>query len=179
MKRALRILIYLRDTDEHKIWFEIIDDNIVDVFTDGSYKSIFDEGKSRSGYVSYLYGCIIDWSSSKQCKISKSPAECELIAVVENIVKIELMENVVNELVGRVETKVYVDLKSVLEARENDTNKSKMINRLSEIKQMKEFFKYRHALKICSEVNRADVFTKPMQPTRFEEMRFNLNIYTD
>lgn len=76
----------------------------------------------------YLNGCTVNWISNKQEKVSKSPAESELLAMVQSVQEIEFIENVLKEMNCVCEIKIYIDSQSILSTIQNDTNKSKMIN---------------------------------------------------
>lgn len=76
-------------------------------------------------------------------------------------------------------TKLYVDSQSLLDTLKMPVNKSKMSNRRQEICQMKEFVKTRDITHIESDLNRADVLTKPYSPKHFDPKKFNLNVYNN
>lgn len=178
MRQALKILAYLKAHIKEALWLEIIEDEKVESFTDASHEGIFDNGKSRAGHAVYYCGCLIDWSTAKIKKVTKSPGESELLAAVQHTEKVELIEKTLDELgVRRQSTELYVDSKTVIDCVNNPTNKSKMIHRRGEIELMKQYAENREMKKVESKDNRADVMTKPFSPGPFAEAKFNLCIY--
>lgn len=60
MKKALKMLAYLKGAIDEKLWFEVIEEPVVEAFSDGSCTGIFDGGMSRTGFAMYYCGCLVD-----------------------------------------------------------------------------------------------------------------------
>ncbi len=75
-----------------------------------------DDSKSHSGMVVFIASILVYASSKKQGCVTKSPTECELVALTDNIGLVELFEELITFLVNDkiVTPKIYQDSSSVV-----------------------------------------------------------------
>ncbi|CAI0432185.1 unnamed protein product [Linum tenue] len=76
-----RILRYLKGTAVYGIWYKRFEeeDQLLG-YTDSDYAGDLDDRKSTSGYVFFLAGGAISWSSKKQPVVTLSTTEAEFVA---------------------------------------------------------------------------------------------------
>ncbi|CAI0466084.1 unnamed protein product [Linum tenue] len=84
MLAAKRVLRYLKGTLTHGIWYKKAgegegEESLVG-YTDSDYAGDLDDRKSTSGYVFFLAGGAVSWSSKKQPVVTLSTTEAEFVA---------------------------------------------------------------------------------------------------
>jgi hypothetical protein len=79
---AKRVLLYLKHTAHYRLTY--LNDKTTSVglvgYSDADWASDKEDRKSRSGYCFFLNGCLIDWRSKKQTRMSLSSFESEYAA---------------------------------------------------------------------------------------------------
>ncbi|RVW65725.1 Retrovirus-related Pol polyprotein from transposon RE1 [Vitis vinifera] len=93
-----RILRYLRGTMQDGLLFSPSSNLTIEGFTDADWGAHLDDRRSSSGYLVYLGGNLVSWSSTKQKVVSRSSAESEYRGLVFATVEIIWMQALLQEL---------------------------------------------------------------------------------
>ncbi|RVW44406.1 Retrovirus-related Pol polyprotein from transposon RE1 [Vitis vinifera] len=83
-----RILRYLRGTMQDRLLLSPSSNLTIEGFTDADWGAHLDDRRSSSGYLDYLGGNLVSWSSTKQKVVSRSSAESEYRGLVFAIAEI-------------------------------------------------------------------------------------------
>ena len=96
------LLRYLRDSQENRITYGKLSatetKNVMSVYTDADFAMDPIGRKSRTGYVIFLNGGAIAWSSSLQSTVAQSTSEAELYAMVEAVNAAMQLKHLLEEL---------------------------------------------------------------------------------
>ncbi|RVW27268.1 Retrovirus-related Pol polyprotein from transposon TNT 1-94 [Vitis vinifera] len=93
-----RILRYLRGTMQDGLLFSPSSNLTIEGFTDADWGAHLDDRRSSSGYLVYLGGNLVSWSSTKQKVVSRSSAESEYRGLVFATAEIVWMQALLQEL---------------------------------------------------------------------------------
>ena len=179
---ALRILRYLYKTKHLKLTFSKNNKNdILDCMVDSDWAGDVVDRKSTTGYIVRLYGNVIYWRTRKQNSVTKSSTFAEYVALSEAVTDVIFFKNMLNETF-KVETKdpikVYEDNSGALTIAKygNYTKNSKHIE--VQYHYVNESYEKGliNVIKIKSENNLADIFTKSLRKYIFSRLRDKLNL---
>lgn len=180
-KYALRVLKYLFLTKNLKLTYERnLKDDILKVYVDADWAGDVIDRKSISGYVIKLFDNVIFWKSKKQRSVTKSSTAAEYVALSEAVSEvlctIELLKDFDINIKKPVE--IYEDNTGALNIAKygNYTKNSKYIE--THYHFVNENFKRKiiDIVKVKSEDNEADIFTKALGRIKFKKFRKNLKI---
>jgi hypothetical protein len=180
-KYALRILKYLYLSKDFKLIYNKDETSeILDCFVDADWAGDNVDRKSTSGYVIRLFGNTIFWKSKKQSSVTKSSTFAEYVALSEAVSEIKIVRDLLKTFDVEISKpiKIYEDNSGALDiARHgNFTKNSKYIevhyhfvnecyaNRIIDI------------VKVDSNNNMADIFTKSLCKDKFVKFREMLNV---
>jgi hypothetical protein len=93
-----RILRYLRGTMHDGLLISSSNQLTIEGFTDADWGAQPDDRRSVSGYLIYLGGNLISWSSTKQKLVSRSSAESEYRGLVLATAEIIWIQALMHEL---------------------------------------------------------------------------------
>ncbi|XP_034684182.1 uncharacterized mitochondrial protein AtMg00810-like [Vitis riparia] len=93
-----RILRYLRGTMQDGLLLSPSSNLTIEGFTDADWGAHLDDRHSSSGYLIYLRGNLVSWSSTKQKVVSRSSAEFEYRGLVFATAEIVWMQVLLQEL---------------------------------------------------------------------------------
>ena len=170
---ALQELIrYLDHTQDVGITYGKRTDNMQSnqlyVYADADFASQKSTARSRSGYVIYLNGGPVAWNSSYQSTVALSTSEAELYALSEAAKATMDIRELLNDLgFPQMQTTIHEDNKGCKEWIQKQGNASKMRHietRHHWIKEKRDIFNIIH---VATEFQRADIFTKAMDPKQF------------
>jgi len=181
-KYALRVLKYLYKTKDLKLTYTRSKNNeILDCMVDADWAGDINDRKSTSGYVIRLFGNIIYWKSRKQKSVTKSSTFAEYVALSEAVTDILFIKNMLTETLNitiEKPIKIYEDNSGAVAIAKhgNLTKNSKHIeiqyhyvNENVEKGQIE-------VIKINSENNLADIFTKSIGKLSFIKHRDSLGL---
>ncbi|KAJ9550705.1 hypothetical protein OSB04_014750 [Centaurea solstitialis] len=80
---VFRILQYLKSTPGKGLFFKSENTPQVEIYTDSDWGGCPKDGRSTTGYCTFVYGNLVTWKSKKQPVVSRSTAEAELRAVAQ------------------------------------------------------------------------------------------------
>lgn len=180
-KYALRILKYLLMSKNLKLCFKKSNvDEVLDSFVDSDWAGDHIDRKSTSGYVIRFYGNPIYWKTRKQNFVTKSSTHAEYIALSEATSEILFVLNLLETFSINVKNKIniYEDNSGALTIAKlgNLTRNSKHIE--VNFHFVNENYKKGviDIVKISSDENMGDIFTKALPKEKFFKFRKMLRI---
>ena len=172
VKKILRFLIgtkhrgitYTKEADANV-------DTYIHAYSDSDWGNDLDTRYSTTGFVLTLCGGAISWASRRQTIVAQSTAEAEYIAACEASMEGKAILNILQDMKSDIKQLIplAVDNQSSLVMANSPTFSRK--TRHIELKW--HYIRERiekgdiQMVKICSEVNPADLFTKPLAKQRF------------
>ena len=130
-----------------------------------------DTRKSLSGFVFTLFGTAISWKANQQSVVALSTTQAEYIALVEGVNEAMWLKGMIGELgITQGCVKIHCDSQSAIHLANHQVyhERTKHIDiRLHFVRDMIES-KEIMVVKVASEENPADVFTKSLPRSRFK-----------
>ncbi|XP_019087589.1 PREDICTED: uncharacterized protein LOC109127405 [Camelina sativa] len=176
-----RILRYIKGTISHG--FQIIKSSIsqLTAYTDADWAGCPSTRRSTSGYGIFLGDSLVSWSSKRQVTVSRSSVEAEYRGVANVVSEATWLRNLLFEMKCPLPKAmiVYCDNISVVYLSSNPAKHQ----RIKHIKIDLHFVRERVALRqirvlhVPTSFQYADIFTKGLQTSLFNNFRSNLNIY--
>lgn len=176
-----RVVRYLKGTSHFKLDLLSRDENGLIGYADANWAENRADRKSNSGYIFKLNGGTIIWNSKKQNTVALSSAEAEIIALSEATKEALWIKQLLAEIDQPVKTPIiiYEDNQSCKKFVEN----GKASNRTKHIDVKYLFTKDYINKQIISceycptDDMTADIFTKPLNRTKFEKFRKSLMLH--
>lgn len=181
MEAVYRILRYLKMTPGLGLHFRKYNNRDLEVYTDASWAGELTDRRSTSGYCTYVWGNLVTWRSKKQSVVSRSSAESEYRALALGICEGMWIKRLMNEL--RLESpesfKMYSDSQAAISIAKNPVHH----DRTKHVEIDRHFISEKVNSKII-ELNYiptkkqiADILTKALPRTSFEEFKSKLGLY--
>lgn len=172
-----RMLKYIKATQDFGIVSEISDIPLI-AWTDSDWDSDRNDRRSVSGYICFLYGVPVSWYSHKQATVALSTMESEYMAVTEAAKEIIWLRRLLADLGLAQEgpTTLFVDNKAAIDLAHNPMHHS----RTKHIDIKWHFIREQidaniiNLSHVASAENRADIMTKPLSRSKFENLRDQL-----
>lgn len=178
-----RILRYLKGTKSLKLKFDNAceDKDVLVGFVDADWASNTDDRKSTSGYIYYVYGCPVSWSSKKQTTVATSSSEAEYVALSLATSEGLWLKGILEDMDVMTTDEPFLlyedNAGCIAMAKSAETKRSKHID-------IKHHFIRDHVLKgdlkiqhISTKDQVADVFTKALDKRSFDSIRNLLKLY--
>ncbi|KAF2880534.1 hypothetical protein ILUMI_25647 [Ignelater luminosus] len=154
--------------------------DILDCYVDSDWAGDTQDRKSTTGFVIRLFGNTILWKSKKQNSVTKSSTFAEYVALSEAVTEINFLICLVNEMFIKIckTIKIYEDNSGVVAI-------AKYGNFTKNSKHIEVHYHFIHenvksgkieVVKIDSENNIADLFTKALGNIKFIKLRNLLNV---
>lgn len=166
-----RVFKYLKGTLNYGITYSS-DSNIIQGLSDSNWGGLMgDKCKSTSGYVFYVYGSLVSWSSRKQPTVALSSTEAEYIALCSASTQALWLINLLDELDETYESPVSIlcDNTSAVHVAENPSHHGRMKHIDIKFHFIRD--KIRDKLikvdRVPSSENLADLLTKPLPRPAF------------
>ncbi|CAH2105387.1 unnamed protein product [Euphydryas editha] len=177
-KYALRVLKYVYLTRELKLKY--CKSNILDCFVDADWARDIVDRKSTTGFFIRFFRNSISWKSKKQNSVTKSSTFAEYIALSEAVTEVNFLVCLINDVFVEVyrPVKIYEDSSGVVAI-------SKYRNFTKNSNHIEVHYHFIHenvkqgnieVVKIGSENNIADIFTKALGNVKFIKFREMLNL---
>ena len=96
-----RVIKHVQDTKNHKLILSPSKEGLhcnLKAYTDSDYAGDADTGKSVSGFMIYVNGCLISWKNKGQKSVTWSSTEVEYMAILEVSTKILFIAGVMKFL---------------------------------------------------------------------------------
>lgn len=162
LNEVKRLIRYLKTTAHVKLKLsnKSHEQNLY-AFSDANWAECLHTRKSNSGYACFINGVMVSWCCRKQNLITLSSTEAEYVALFETSKEIIWLNNLVKFFcVQNNPILIFTDSQSCLKMISNE----KFSNRTKHID-----IKYHH-VKNCVSKNFADLFTKPLGPTKIKHL---------
>jgi Reverse transcriptase (RNA-dependent DNA polymerase) len=179
--KVQRIMKYLRGTSSLGLtYLPNHQCNELTVFSDADFGGDKMTGLSTSGVVCMYAGCAITWFSQRQKSISTSTAHAELVAASEAARELVWLKRLFESLVGQRELPpvIYCDNEAAVKVAQNPEYHKRMKHIA-----IKHFYIREQVIegemmvqRVSSNLNFADLFTKPMPKPRLIELRVALGL---
>lgn len=181
-KYALRILKYLYYTKDLKLTYECnTDSDMLDCCVDADWAGDIVDRKSTTGYVIRMHGNSVYWKSKKQDIVTKSSTEAEYVALSECVSEVKLIRELLKDFGIMIKNpiSIYEDNAGAISISKfgNLTKNSKYIETHYHFVNENYLKGFIDVIKIDSEENPADIFTKSLGRTKFKKFREKLNLY--
>lgn len=177
MKRVLR---YIKGTVELGVFYKRNGSNTLVAYSDSDYAGDYDSRRSTSGYVCFLSGAAIAWSSKRQPIVTLSTTEAEFVAATACACQVVWLRRIF-ECIGLAQkerTVINCDNMSTIKLSKNPV----MHNRSKHIDVRFYFLRDRVnqgvvEMKYCNTlVQAADIMTKPSKLEQYEKQRSMLGM---
>jgi len=177
---AKRILRYLQGTVDHGLIIPRTSSSQLVVYTDADWAGCPDTRRSTSGYAVFLGGSLVSWSSKRQPTVSRSSAEAEYRAVANGVAEATWLRQLLQELHQPLTSAclVYCDNVSAVYLSTNPVQHQ----RTKHVEIDLHFVRERVAigavrvLHVPTTSQFADVFTKGLPTSVFQDFRSSLNV---
>jgi hypothetical protein len=177
MKRILR---YLRGTPDYGLLLRRSRSTDLAVYTDADWAGCPDTRRSTSGYAVFLGDNLVSWSAKRQTVVSRSSAEAEYRAIANGMAEATWLRQLLLELQAPLSrcTLVYCDNISAVYLSNNPVQhqRTKHVEIDLHFVREKVVIGQVHVLHVPTTSQFADVFTKGLPSSVFEEFRSSLNI---
>jgi len=175
-----RILRYLRGTLSLGLTMRRSSPTELVVYTDADWAGCPDTRRSTSGYAVFLGDNLVSWSSKRQHIVSRSSVEAEYRAVAHGVAEATWLRQLLVELHCplRRATLVYCDNVSAVYLSSNPVQHQRTKHVEIDIHFVREKVALGHArvLHVPTTSQYADVFTKGLPTSLFQEFRSSLTI---
>lgn len=180
-KHALRVLKYLYLTRDLKLTFcKSTNADLLDCYVDSDFAGDIVSRKSTTGYVIRFYGNSIYWKSKKQNCVTKSSSFAEYVSLSEAVTEIIFITSLIQDVFQKEckPVKIYEDNSGALAI-------AKYGNFTKNSKHIEVHYHYVHenvknknidVVKVSSENNVSDIFTKSLGNIKFLKFRTMLGI---
>jgi gluconate kinase len=180
MKRILR---YLHGTPDFGLLLRRSSSSDLVVYTDVDWASCPDTRRSTSGYAVFLGDNLVSWSAKRQTVVSCSSAEAEYRAVANGVAEATWLCQLLHELQAPPSrcTLVYCDNISVVYLSTNPVQhqRTKHVEINLHFVREKVVIGQVCILHVPTTSQFADIFTKGLPSSVFNEFRSSLNICSD
>jgi hypothetical protein len=162
-----RLLRYVRGTVDFGLVLHRSPSAELVVYTDADWAGCPDTRRSTSGYVVFLIGNLISWSSKRQPVVSRSSAEAEYQAVANGVAEASWLRQLLAELHNPLakSTLVYCDNVSAVYLSTNPVQHQRRMA-IGDVR----------VLHVPTTSHFADIFTKGLPSWTFSEFRSSLNV---
>src|SRR6187397_2893047 len=176
---AMKILRYVKGTVDVGLWYPKESGLSLAGYSDADYAGSLLDRKSTSGTCQFLGTRLISWFSKKQNSIATSTTEAEYIAAVFCATQILWIQQQLRDYgLNEDKTPIFCDNTSAIDITQNP----KFHARTKHIDVRHHFIRDHvekgniEILKIGTEDQLADIFTKPLQERRFLTLRHSLGL---
>jgi predicted aspartyl protease len=180
LKAAKRVVRYIKGTINFGIKFKKSKEFKLFGFSDSDWAGSIDDMKSTSGYCFCFGSGVFSWSSKKQETVAQSTAEAEFVAATSAVNQALWLRKILSDLhlEQKEDTKIFVDNQAAIAISHNPVfhGKTKHFNiKLFFVREVQKDNVV--ALVYCkTEEQIADIFTKPLPASKFEDLRTKLGV---
>jgi len=175
MKKVLR---YLSGTQSWGITLGKVNDFAITGYCDADWAGDKVDRKSQTGYLIYIDGTLVAWSSRKQSTVSRSSTESEYRAIATTIQELEWVKNLLVELGVGVKNPITLksDNRGAVFLATNSACHSKLKHVAIDLKYVRERIDAGsvHISHIPGTSQQAELLTKALSPKGFMQQRINL-----
>ncbi|KAK6160742.1 hypothetical protein DH2020_004123 [Rehmannia glutinosa] len=179
MSAVKRIFRYLKGTIQYGLFYPKNENFSLKGYSDSDYAGNIDDRKNTSGSCQFLGDCLVSWFSKKQNPIATSTAEVEYIVAGSYCSQVLWMRQQLRDYeVEEKEIPIMCDNTSAIAITQNPV----LHSRTKHIDVRYHFIRDHVAKKditleyISTDKQLADIFTKPLCESRFEELKNELGL---
>ena len=180
LKAVYKILRYLKGSLGRGLFFKKSDSKKVEIYTDADWVGSTDDRRSTIGYCTYVWGNLVTWRSKKQSVVAKNSVKTEFKAVAQGMCEGLWLQKLSKELriIIELSIKFYCDNKAAISVSHNPVQHDKT----KHIEVDKHFIKENFEKGIIcmtyipTREQLADIFTKGLQKSSFEDFIYKLNM---
>lgn len=180
MKAAKRVVRYIKGTIEFGVKFEKSEELKLLGFSDSDWGGSVDDMKSTSGYCFSIGSGVFSWCSKKQDTVAQSTAEAEFIAATAASNQAIWLRKILSDLQLKqwTNTEILVDNQAAIAISNNPVFHGKTKHFKIKLYFLREVQKDGEIVLVyCKSTNQlADIFTKPLPASKFEELRMKLGV---
>jgi hypothetical protein len=177
---ANRVLRYLKSAPSQGLFFPASTSLQLSGFADSDWACCLDTRKSITGYCVFLGSALVSWKSKKQSTVSRSSSEAEYRALASLSCEIQWLHYLLADLHIPIKSpsSVYCDNASAIYLAHNPTfhERTKHIEIDCHVIREKIQKGIIHLLPVPSSSQLADVFTKPLHATSFQNFISKLGL---
>ena len=178
---ALRVLKYLYFTKDLRLIYERNKSKeIIDCYVDADHAGDKNNRRSTTGFFIRFFGNVIFWKVKKQSNVEKSSTAAEYVALSEAVSEVKVIKSLLRDLQVEITERIniYEDNSGAIAIAKygNLTKKSKYIETHFHFVNESYVRNEIDIVKVDSENNTADIFTKALGRVKFEKFRKDLNI---
>ena len=174
-KGIKRILRYLKGNRNAAITFDITKP-FFEVYCDSDYCGDHDNNKSTTGFVILMHGIPIMAKSRRQTINARSTTGAELLALAECVPNVIWLQNMLSELGFDYQPTIYVDNGPMVDIITNGKLSPATKHLMQRLYFVQDYYNNGHfkIKRIPTDVNIADIFTKPLLRQPFTRHRQSL-----
>jgi len=180
-KAAKKALRYVKGTRDYGLILGGGSLDEITVFTDADYAGDLAERKSTTGIAIYLGESLVSWKSMKQQLTALSTTEAEMIAATEGAREMLYTKQLLEEMHDETKVKcaMWCDNRATVDIVNNDTHQGRTKHLDTKYQYVREVVsrnKIATMTHIRSEDMVADIFTKPLDRTKFQDFRWRMQV---
>ncbi|KAK6146446.1 hypothetical protein DH2020_020315 [Rehmannia glutinosa] len=179
MSAVKRIFRYLKGTIQYGLFYSKNENFSLKGYSDSDYAGNIDDRKSTSGSCQFLGDCLVSWFSKKQNCVSLSTTEVEYIAAGSYCAQVLWVRQQLRDYeIEEKEIPIMCDNTSAIAITQNPV----LHSRTKHIDVRYHFIRDHVEKKditleyISTDKQLADIFTKPLCESRFEELKHELGL---
>jgi hypothetical protein len=185
LQAAKRIIQYLKGSVDLELCLGVEEDNLKNEiklvgYSDASWGNDLDTRKSTTGYIFYVSGGVVSWTSKKQNTVALSTTEAEYMALSHTTKEAIWLRGLLRELgyTQNQATTIFEDNQSCINLAKNPVHhaRSKHIDIQHHFIREKIISKEIHLEYTPTEEMIADIFTKPLAGPKFLKFRKDVNL---
>ena len=180
MATAHHALRYIKSSLGAGIFFSADSDLQLRSFSDSDWAGCLDTRRSVTGFAVFLGSSLISWKAKKRATVSKSSSEAEYRALSSTTCELQWLIYLLNDFhISHVAPALlYCDNQSAIKIAANPTfhERTKHIELDCHVVREKLQAKVICLLPVWSADQLANIFTKPLHPTRSHELKSKLGI---
>ena len=180
MSALRRIIRYIKGTTASGLQMYKTSTQTLYAYTDADWAGCPDTRRSTSGFAIYLGDNLISWSSKRQQTVSRSSAEAEYKGIANAVAETCFLRNLLLELHCpiRTATIVYCDNVSSVYLSSNPVKhqRTKHVEIDLHFVREKVAIGQVKVIHVPSSLQYADIFTKGLPTTLFNDFRYSLNV---
>ncbi|KAH1134015.1 hypothetical protein GYH30_012429 [Glycine max] len=174
LQAAYRVLWYLKGTPGSGIFLSATGTPQLRAFSDSDWAGCQDSRKSTTGFMVYLGSSLISWQSKKQSTVSRSSSEAEYRALASTTCELQWLTYLLQDfrLKFTKPATIYCDNQSAIQISINPVfhERTKHIEIDCHIVRQKVTMGLLKLLPVSSSLQLADIFTKALPPTVFQNL---------
>ncbi|XP_028782965.1 uncharacterized protein LOC114739076 [Neltuma alba] len=174
LQAAHRVLTYLKSSPAASLFLSLTSDLKSRSFGDSDWTSCIDTRRSVTGFAVFIGSSLISWKAKKQSTVSRSSSEAEYRALASTTCELQWLIYLLNDFdLSHIDLALlYYDNQSAIQIAANPTfhERTKHIKLDCHLIREKLQAKIIHFLFVSSSDQLADMFIKPLHPTRFHDL---------